>query len=162
MIIIFEGVVICFILLLVCVIGIAKDGPVGLVTFYEDDVKQRVIELGLTTKEKIRRSTIISFLALMIPMLIGIPWMVYGVNGVRTFHEGFLQMTSITLIAGLFDRLFIDWYWVGHTNAWRISGTEDLKPYISRPTLIKKWISTLIFHPLLCLLIAWIMSKLLQ
>lgn len=60
MILIIEGLAMCFILLIVCVIGIADDGPVGFVTFYEEDVKQRVVELGLTTKEKIRRSTIIS------------------------------------------------------------------------------------------------------
>ena len=40
----------CFILLIVCVIGIANKGPVGLVCFYEKDVQDRVVELGLTTK----------------------------------------------------------------------------------------------------------------
>ena len=41
MILIVEGVVMCFVLLLVCVIGIAN-GPVGLVVFYEQEVKNRV------------------------------------------------------------------------------------------------------------------------
>ena len=41
----------CFLLLIVCVTGIAN-GPVGLVVLYEDDVQSRVVELGLTTKEK--------------------------------------------------------------------------------------------------------------
>ncbi len=31
----------------------------------------------------------------------------------------------------LMDRLLVDGYWVGHTNAWTIPGTEDLKPYIT-------------------------------
>ena len=31
----------------------------------------------------------------------------------------------------LIDRFLIDGYWVGHTNAWAIPGTEDLKPYIT-------------------------------
>ena len=53
MLILLEGILMCFILLLVCVIGIAN-GPVGMVTLYEADVQQWVIELGLTTKEKIR------------------------------------------------------------------------------------------------------------
>ena len=53
MLVLMEGIVMCFILLLVCTIGIA-DGPVGMVTLYEEDVQQRVVELGLTTKEKIR------------------------------------------------------------------------------------------------------------
>ena len=37
-----------------------------------------------------------------------------------------MQITIILLIVGLFDRLFIDWYWVGKTKAWFIPGTEDL------------------------------------
>ena len=45
-----EGIVMCFVLLIICVVGIAN-GPVGLVVFYEQEVKNRVVELGLTTKE---------------------------------------------------------------------------------------------------------------
>ena len=56
MILIVEGVVMCFVLLLVCVIGIAN-GPVGLVVFYEQEVKNRVIELGLTTIDRIKKTS---------------------------------------------------------------------------------------------------------
>ena len=42
MLLILEGILMCFILLLVCVIGIAN-GPVGMVTLYEEDVQQRVM-----------------------------------------------------------------------------------------------------------------------
>lgn len=49
----------CFWLLLICAVGIAN-GPVGLVVFYEQDVKDRVVELGLTTPERIKKASIIS------------------------------------------------------------------------------------------------------
>ena len=52
MIILMESIVMCFILLITCVIGIAN-GPVGLVVLYEQDVQDRVVELGYTTKKKI-------------------------------------------------------------------------------------------------------------
>ena len=55
MTVVFEGLVMSFWLLLVCVVGIAKDGPVGLVVFYEQEVRDRVIELGLTTKDRLGR-----------------------------------------------------------------------------------------------------------
>ena len=55
MLIVFEGLILSFWLLLICVVGIAKDGPVGLVVFYEQEVQDRVVELGLTTKERIKR-----------------------------------------------------------------------------------------------------------
>ena len=45
MIILIEGIVMCFLLLITCVIGIAN-GPVGLVVLYEKDVQDRVVELG--------------------------------------------------------------------------------------------------------------------
>ena len=157
MIILFEGLVMCFILLLICVVGIAHS-PVGLVTFFEQDVKDRVVEMKLTTKEKIKKQTIISSILLFIPIIFLVPYMVYGINGVTTFKDGFVQMTIILLIMGLFDRLFIDWYWVGHTKAWEIKGTEDLKPYIPKKTILKKWFGTIVTYPLYSALIAWIMT----
>ncbi len=157
MLILLEGLVMCFLLLIVCVIGIAN-GPVGLVVLYEKDVQDRTIELGLTTKSKLKRTYIIASLAMFIPDLIFVPLMVYCFNGAVGFWDGFLQMTAIVLIQGIFDRFFIDWYWVEHTKAWEIPGTEDLKPYI--PTKVKtgKWIGTLVAFPLMMAIIAWVIE----
>ncbi len=147
----------CFLLLIVCVIGIAN-GPVGLVVLYEKDVQERVIELGYTTREKIKKSFIITSIALFIPMIVLVPIMVYYINGAVGFWDGFWQMTIILWIAGLFDRFFIDWYWVGHTKAWIIPKTEDLKPYIPPKVLVRKWIGTIFVYPLFAAIIAWIMT----
>ena len=155
MLIVLEGLIIAFWLLFICVVGIAN-GPVGLVVFYEQDVKDRVVELGLTTPEKIRKTSLVTCLAIFIPLFTVVPAMVYCLNGAEGFLEGFIQMTSIYLISGLFDRLFIDEYWVGHTKAWDIPGTEDLKPYIPKETKIRKWIGTIIGFPLLAAIIAGI------
>lgn len=159
MLILLEGILMCFILLLVCVIGIAN-GPVGMVTLYEEDVQQRVVELGLTTKEKIKKSTILSSIALFVPTLILVPLMVYGYNGAECFREGFWQMTAIYLIMNLFDRIFIDWYWVGKTKAWFIPGTEDLMPYIPKKVLIRKWVGSLVGFPMIAAMIAGVMMLL--
>jgi len=40
----------------------------------------------------------------------------------------------------LIDRFLIDEYWVGHTSAWIIPGTEDLRPYITAADKKNKWI----------------------
>ena len=74
------------------------------------------------------------------------------------FFDGFMQLTIIFLMAGLFDRLFIDWWWVGHTKAWIIPGTEEFMPYIYGKTLVTKWCGTLIGFPLLAAAIAGIMQ----
>lgn len=155
MLLILEGIVLCFFLLLICVIGMAN-GPLGLVMLYEKDVQERVLKLGLITSKELRQRTILVSLALWIPLLVLTPYMVYGLNQARTFAEGFWQITLLWLMMGLFDRLFIDWYWVSHTKAWIIPGTEDLRPYIPKQMLFMKWIGTLIGFPLLSALVAWL------
>ena len=44
--------------------------------------------------------------------------------------------------AGLYaGALFlVDDWWVGHTKAWTIPGTEDLKPYITARDKKRKWL----------------------
>lgn len=157
MLLITEGILMCFVLLMVCVIGIAN-GPVGLVVLYEDDVQQRVVELGLTTKEKIRKNFMLCSIALFVPMFILPPLMVYGINGATGFWDGFWQMSVILWIQGLFDRFFVDWYWVGHTKAWEIPGTEDLKPYIPTKVLVRKWLGTVILNPIIAAIVAGVMQ----
>ena len=160
MLIVFEGLILSFWLLLICVVGIAKDGPVGLVVFYEQEVQDRVIELGLTTKERIKKISIISTMALFLPMVTVFPAIVYFYNGVNGFRDCFIQLTVIYLIAGLFDRLFIDWWWVGQTKAWIIPGTEEFMPYIYGKTLVGKWVGTLIGFPILAAIISGVITLL--
>ncbi len=153
MLIVLEGLTMCFLLLITCVVGIAN-GPVGLVVLYEKNVQERVVELGLTTKEKIKKSFRISCIAMFAPLLIFVPIMVYCINGAVGFWSGFWQMSVIMLIQGLFDRFFIDWYWVGHTKAWDIQGTEDLKPYIPWKVKMGKWLGTLVGSPMIAAVLA--------
>lgn len=65
---------------------------------------------------------------------------VYGINGAKGFVQGFWQLLVILSVMNLMDRLLVDGYWVGHTNAWTILGTEDLKPYITAKDKQKKWL----------------------
>jgi hypothetical protein len=159
MLIILEGLVMSFLLLLTCVIAISN-GAVGGVALYEEDVQNRVVELGYTTKEKIKKTLIWLSLAMFVPVFTVVPFMVYYINGAVGFWDGFYQMTLILWMMGIFDRIFIDWYWVGHTNAWNIVGTEDLKPYIPMKVLIRKWVFTIIGFPIISAMIAGIITLL--
>lgn len=157
MLIFLESILMCFVLLIVCTIGL-KNGPERFVVFYEKDVQERVVKLGRTDKHQIKRSSILSGLALFIPMLVIIPFMVYVVNDADGFTSAFWQISIIYWISGLFDRLFIDWFWVGHTKAWIIPGTEDLMPYIPKKTVIRKWLGTIVGYPIIALCIAGLVS----
>lgn len=160
MLIILEGIVMCFILLMFCVVGIAN-GPERFTVFYEKDVQERAIELGYTTKEQIKKQTVISAVVLYLPCFILVPLMVCYVNGARGFGEIFIQSLLIMYIMGLFDRFFVDEYWVGHTKAWFIPNTEDLKPYIPVKMKIVKWLGTVVGFAVISLIIAAVMSTVL-
>ena len=156
MVLVLECVIICFILLVPCVVSIAN-GIEQAAFLFETDVQDRVVEMGLVTRERLRRNQRIFKTATLLVMLAFAVWAVYGINGARGFWSPFWQIYAITMAEGLFDRFFIDWYWVGHTKAWTIPGTEDLKPYIPRKTLIKKWGIIIIGNPLIAAALAGIM-----
>ena len=136
--VILEGLGLGALLVLVCAVGIRK-GAVGMVHLYDQKVQERCVALGLTTKEKIKRNAL-RFKALCIPMyLVYVLICVYAINGAHTFWKGFWQCFVILSVMNLIDRFLIDGYWVGHTKAWVIPGTEDLLPYITKADKRKKW-----------------------
>ena len=136
---ILEGLGLGALLTLVCAAGIRK-GAVGMVHLYDQTVQERCISLGLTTKEKIKRNAL-RFKAICIPMYLAYVLLcVYAVNGAQGYWDGFWQCFVILSVMNLIDRLGIDGYWVGHTKAWVIPGTEDLMPYISKADKQKKWL----------------------
>ena len=104
-------------------------------------MQERCVRLGLTTQEKIRRNAL-RFKAICIPGYIAyVLVFVYAVNGARGFVAGFWQLLVILSVMNLIDRFLVDGFWVGHTKAWTIPGTEDLKPYITKQDKCKKWLS---------------------
>ena len=97
MILFMEGILISFILLITCVIGISQRGPVGMVYFYEKEVQERCIELGLTDRETIKRDMRIVGALINLSIFAGIPLLVYAVNGTRGFLSAFKEMCIIEL-----------------------------------------------------------------
>lgn len=137
---IIEGIGLGVLLVLVCAVGIRK-GAVGMVHLYSSAVQDRCVKLGMTTHEKIKRNSLI-FKAVCIPGYVAYVLVcVYAINGARGFLTGFWQLLVILSVMNLIDRFLVDGFWVGHTKAWTIQGTEDLKPYITAKDKQKKWIS---------------------
>ena len=136
---ILEGLGLGALLALVCAVGI-RNGAVGMAHLYDQRVQERCIAMGLTTKEKIKRNAL-RFKASCIPIYLAYVLLcVYAINGAQTFWDGFWQCLVILSVMNLIDRFGIDGYWVGHTGAWVIPGTEDLMPYISKADKQKKWL----------------------
>ena len=136
--VILEGIGLGLLLVAICAFGIRK-GAVGMVSLYSAAVQDRCVELGLTTRERIRRRSL-TFKLCCIPLYLAYVLVcVYAVNKARDFLSGFWQLLVILSVMNLMDRFLIDGYWVGHTSAWTIPGTEDLKPYITPADKRKKW-----------------------
>ena len=158
---ILEGLGLGFLLYLICAIGI-RNGAIGMVHLYDQKVQERVVQLGLTTAEEVRKRSV-RFRSLCLPVyLIYVLICVYVINGARGFFAGFWQGFVILFIMNLIDRFLIDEYWVGHTKAWIIPGTEDLRPYITAEDKKKKWIMGTAGMALLAAILSGIMALILK
>jgi hypothetical protein len=159
--IVIEGMLLGALLVLFCAVGIRR-GAVNMVFLYHRDVQDRCVENGLITRDKIRRNKRL-FKGLCIPVyFVFVLISVYTVNGARGAWPGFRQMFAILSIVNLIDRLLIDEYWVGHTKAWEIPGTEDMKPYINRKDKIGKWLMGTVGFAILCAMLSGIMALALE
>ena len=155
--IIIEGLILGALLVLYCAIGI-RNGAVGMVFLYHRDVQERSVQQGLITEEKIKGNQKIFKILGISSYFIYVLVCVYAINGARGFWPGFWQMFAILSIVNVIDRLLIDEYWVRHTKAWEIPGTEDLKPYIDRKDKIGKWLMGTVGFAILCAVLAGIMT----
>ena len=158
---ILEGLGLGFLLYLICAVGI-RNGAVGMVHLYDPKVQERVVKLGLTTMEEIRKRSVL-FRSLCLPgYLIYVLLCVYAINGARGFWPGFWQGFVILSIMNLIDRFLIDDYWVGHTKAWIIPGTEDLRPYITAKDKKQKWIMGTVGMALIAAILSGAMTLILK
>ena len=158
---ILEGLGLGFLLYRICAIGI-RNGAVGMVHLYDQKVQERVVALGLTTAEEIRQRSVL-FRSLCLPgYLIYVLICVYAINGARGFWPGFWQGFVILSIMNLIDRFLIDDYWVGHTKAWIIPGTEDLRPYITVKDKKQKWIMGTVGMAFIAAILSVIMALILR
>ena len=154
---ILEGFGLGALLVIVCALGIRK-GAVGMVHLYSPAVQERCVKLGLTSHERIRRNALI-FKAVCVPGYIAYVLVcVYAVNGARGFAQGFWQLFVILSVMNLMDRLLIDGYWVEHTKAWTIPGTEDLKPYITGKDKGQKWLLGTVGMAVIAAVLAGVMT----
>lgn len=151
-----EGLGLGVLLFLVCAVGIRK-GAVGMVHLYSQAVQDRCVERGLTTHRRIRRNAL-CFKLVCIPGYVAyVLAAVYAINGARGFLAGFWQLLVILSVMNLIDRFLIDGVWVGHTDAWTIPGTEDLKPYITARDKRRKWLFGTVGMAVLSALLSGIM-----
>ena len=155
--IIIEGLILGLLLIFVCAAAKRKSAA-ELVYLYHKDVQERCVSLGHITYKRIHSNNIL-FKSLCIPGYIAYVLIcVYAINGANEFFTGFLQLFAILSIMNLIDRFVIDEWWVGHTSAWDIPGTEDLKPYITARDKCAKWFFGTVGMAVIAAILAGIMT----
>lgn len=93
MVLILECMIVCFILLVPCVVAIAN-GIHNAAFLFERNVQDRVVEMGLVTRERLdRNKKVFKFVTLSI-MVAFVIWAIYGINGARGFSCRFIFDTS--------------------------------------------------------------------
>ena len=124
---------------LLVVPGLLKD-PLGSISDYPPEIRQRCVELGLigeskkrfTKKELIKKSLGVVVMALVLAAVM------HWVNGADTFIGGFSNSYIIWLSITWYDALVLDCIWFCNSEKVRIRGTEDMPQYKDRLFHIKQ------------------------
>lgn len=115
-----------------------RKGPLGGIFFYPKVVQDRVVTLGLITKEEFKKRRAFAYALLLAWMLIAPGVMILLVNGARGYFDLCWQFYVLFLGAEFYDWLFIDTIWVAKSDWWLIPGTGDLDG-TWHDVNVKKW-----------------------
>ena len=109
--------------------------PVRGIFFYPKEIRQRVFELGLTTKEEAKRRKVIFFTILVIGIAV-LPVIFIGVwSDISDFRTAFIQVVIFLEAMNLYDGIVVDEIWVRFSKFWIIKGTEDT-PHVKKLSFV--------------------------
>ena len=106
-----------------------RGGAVDGLYFYPKTVQERVIEIGLTTRETIKKKRKIFMTEFYIVMLVTLVLIIGLWNQVADFKTAYLQALLFLEVMNIYDSVVIDKIWVGYSKFWLIPGCEDI-PYV--------------------------------
>ena len=102
-------------------------GPVGGAFFYSQDIQDRLVELGLITRERISLRRSVALAAGLVAVLAVLFVCICLVNGARGYLDIVWQTYVLFALMEAFDCVVVDTLWVALSGWWDIPGTEDLR-----------------------------------
>lgn len=102
-------------------------GPVGGAFYYEQDIQDRLVELGLITHERIARRRAVAVASGLAAMFAVLFVCVCVINGARGYLDIVWQTYVLFALMEAFDCVVIDTWWVALSGWWDIPGTEGLR-----------------------------------
>lgn len=133
-----EILILWILYILYMAILVHRKGPLGGIFFYPKVVQDRVVTLGLITKEEIKKRRAFAYALLAAWMLIVPGVMILFINGARGYFDLCWQFYVLFFGAEFYDWLFIDTIWVARSDWWLIPGTGDLDG-TWHDVSVKKW-----------------------
>ena len=120
---------ILYCLIFTCIVKTAViGGAVNGLYFYPRPVQDRAIEIGLTTRESMKKRSKIFMSAFYIIMLVSLVLIIGLWNQVSDFKTAYLQALLFHLVMNWYDGIVIEKVWVGHSSFCILPGDENL-PY---------------------------------
>lgn len=106
-----------------------RGGAIDGLYFYPKDIRDRAIDLGLTTKESINRKRKIFMTEFYVIMLVTLVLIIGLWNHISDFKTAYLYALIFLEVMNWYDGIFIDELWVRYSKFWVLPGCEDM-PYV--------------------------------
>lgn len=126
--IVLQMILFCIIFTLMVAYAV-RGGAINGIYFYPKAVQERVIEIGLTDEETIKRKKKKFMTLFYIVMAVALIIIIGLWNQVSDFKTAYLQALLFLQVMNWYDGIVIDKVWVGYSRFWIIPGTEGI-PYI--------------------------------
>ncbi len=123
-----------------------RGGAVNGLFYYPKNVQERVFEIGLSTREEMKKKRKIFMTEFYAVMGIALVLIIAIWNKVTDFKTAYLQALLFLEVMNWYDGIVIDKIWVGYSKFWILPGCEDL-PFVQtwKQMFKKRIILTLIW-----------------
>lgn len=115
-----------------------RGGAIDGLYFYPKIVQERAYEIGLTTRETVKKKRTVFMTEFYVVMGVALVLIIGLWNGVSDFLPAYLQALLFLEVMNWYDGIVIDKIWVGYSKFWILPGCEDI-PYVQTwPQMLKK------------------------
>ena len=125
-----EGIIFCLVFTIIAG-GMTYLKPLSMINNYPPAIQDKVLEIGLITKEQKSKSKkiILKKIIALIILVFMIAFVVHKFNNANSFIDGFKYSYILWVIVNFWDALIIDCLWFCHSKRVIIKGTEGMKEY---------------------------------
>ena len=103
-----------------------RGGAVNGLFYYPKTVQERAFEIGLSTREEMKKKRKVFMTEFYAVMGIALVLIIAVWNRVTDFKTAYIQALLFLEVMNWYDGIVIDKIWVGHSKFWILPGCEDL------------------------------------